>query len=137
MSEILITVTKASADQPLVYGWGSICRQRDASGEMVDYWDTDSEHFPEDVTEKAWRDFMLNSRHMDVMHDEKPMGKVVYAFPMISEIAQSFGLLDALDRTGVIVGVQVDDPEVLANFRSGAYTGFSIGGSASYQDVTE
>ncbi|MGI4260864.1 XkdF-like putative serine protease domain-containing protein [Klebsiella pneumoniae] len=137
MTDVTVKVLKASQDQPLVYGWGSICKQRNADGEMADYWDTDNELYPEDVTEGAWRDFMLNSRHMDVQHDEKPMGRVVYAFPMLSDIAKSFGVFDALDRTGVLVGVQVDDPEILAKFRSGEYAGFSIGGSAAYQDVTE
>lgn len=134
MSDIQIKVTKVDEAQPIVYGWGSICKVRDAAGNMVDYWDTDDENFPEDVTEKAWRDFMLNSRNMDVMHDEKPMGKVVYAMPMLEDIAAAFGILECLDRTGVMVGVQIDDPEILEKFRSGEYSGFSIGGYATYAD---
>lgn len=120
----------------LVYGWGSICKVRDASGNLADYWDTDNEHYPEDVTELGWRDFMLNSRSMDVMHEEQTLGQVIYAFPMMTEQALAFGILDALQCTGVMVGVRVDDPAIAAKFLSGEFTGFSIGGSANYQDVT-
>jgi hypothetical protein len=135
MSDVLVRIIKAEAEQPLVYGWGSVCKVRDSAGQFVDYWDTDNESFPEDVTEKAWRGFMKNARHMDVMHDEKPMGRVVYAMPMTEEIAKSFGVLDSLKQTGVMVGVEVTDPEVLGKFRSGEYTGFSIGGSARFDDA--
>lgn len=137
MTDIAVKVIKAEGEQPLVYGWGSISKIRDESGNLVDYWDSDNEQFPEDVTEKAWRDFMKNSRHMDVMHDEKPMGRVVYAMPMTEDIAKAFGIVDALDRTGVMVGVEILDEEILGKYRSGEYTGFSIGGSAVYEDVTE
>ena len=137
MADITVKVLKTDSTSPLVYGWGSICKVRDASGALVDYRDTDNEEFPEDVTEAAWRDFMLNSRQMDVQHDEQPMGRVVYAMPMTEDIAKAFGVLDALDRTGVMVGVQIDDPALIAKFRSGDYTGFSIGGAAQYEDISE
>lgn len=137
MADITVKVLKTDSTSPLVYGWGAICKIRDASGVMIDYRDSDNEEFPEDVTEAAWRDFMLNSRQMDVQHDEQPMGRVVYAMPMTEDIAKAFGVLDALDRTGVMVGVQIDDPALIAKFRSGEYTGFSIGGSAQYEDISE
>lgn len=137
MTDITVKVLKADSTSPLVYGWGSICKVRDASGNLVDYRDTDNEEFPEDVTELAWRDFMLNSRAMDVMHDEQPLGRVVYAMPMTEDIAKAFGVLDALDRTGVMVGVQIDSAELLDKFRTGEYTGFSIGGSAQYEDLAQ
>lgn len=135
MSDVLVRIIKAEAELPLVYGWGSVCKVRDASGQLADYWDTDNECFPEDVTEMAWRDFMKNARHMDVMHDEKTMGRVVYAMPMTEDIAKAYGILDSLKQTGVMVGVEVTDPEVLGKFRSGEYTGFSIGGSARFDDA--
>ena len=137
MADITVKVLKRDQASPLVYGWGSICRVRDASGNMADYRDTDNEEFPEDVTEAAWREFMINSRAMDVMHDEQPLGRVVYAMPMTTDIAKAFGVLDALDRTGVMVGVQIDDPQLLEKFRTGEYTGFSIGGSAQYEPISE
>lgn len=137
MTDVTVRVIKTEGNQPLVYGWGSISKIRDEFGDLVDYWDSDNEQFPEDVTEKAWRDFMKNSRHMDVMHNEAVMGRVVYAMPMTEDIAKAFGIVDALDRTGVMVGVEILDEETLGKYRSGEYTGFSIGGSAVYEDVTE
>lgn len=137
MASVVFKAITSPGNAPVVYGWGSICKVRDASGNLTQYRDTDNEEFPEEITEKAWRDFMLNSRSMDVMHEEETLGRVVYAFPLTEDVAKAFGLLDALDRTGVVVGVLVDNPDLLGKFRSGEYTGFSIGGSATYEDLPD
>lgn len=130
------TVLKVDDSRRLVFGWGSICKKRDPeTGEFKIYTDTDNEQFPEDVTTDAWVDFMCGDRLMDSMHDEKPVGKVVFAFPLTEDIAKQFGFLDKLDQTGVIVATRVDNEEILNKFRSGEYTGYSIGGSALYEDV--
>ena len=54
---------------------------------------------------------------------------------MTEDIAASFGLVDKLDQTGVIVGTLITDDEVLKKFQTGEYTGYSIGGTAYYEDV--
>lgn len=133
MSEINVKIIKTQGR--MVYGWGSICKVRDADGKLVDYVDTDNEVFPEDVTTDAWAEFMVKAASMDVMHDEQTMGRVTFAMPMTEDVAEAFGILDSLQHTGVMVGVRVDDDAVLAKFRSGLYTGFSIGGSANFEDV--
>jgi hypothetical protein len=72
---------------------------------------------------------------MDNMHNEQPVGKVVFAFPMTEDVAKSFGLVEKLDQTGVIVGTLITDDDILKKFQSGEYTGYSIGGTAFYEDV--
>ena len=120
----------------MVYGWGSVCKVRQGD-QFIQYRDTDDEEFPEDVTEAGWRDFMRGERVLDAMHDGNPVGRVLYAFPMIEEVAKAFGLADALEQTGVIVGAEIDDPAIAAGFESGEITGFSIDGMANYQEIDE
>lgn len=134
---INVKVNKVDNSLRMVFGWGSICKKRNQeTGQLEIYTDTDNEQFPEDVTLKAWLDFMnSDQRIMDNMHNEQPVGKVVFAFPMTEDIAASFGLVDKLDHTGVIVGTLITDDEVLKKFQTGEYTGYSIGGTAYYEDV--
>lgn len=134
---IEVKVNKVDSQLRMVFGWGSICKKRNPeTGQLEIYTDTDNEQFPEDVTLKAWLDFMNgDQRIMDNMHNEQPVGKVVFAFPMTEDVAKSFGLVEKLDQTGVIVGTLITDDEILKKFQSGEYTGYSIGGTAFYEDV--
>lgn len=114
----------------LVFGWAQICT---VDGEP--YYDTDNQHFPEDVTLKAWSDFMLSDlRAHKAMHNGEDVGEVAFAFPMTKDIAESLGF-DVTKQTGVIAGVRVNDEAMLQKFRSGEYKGFSIGGMADFEDV--
>lgn len=134
---IEVKVNKVDEQLRMVFGWGSICKKRNPeTKEFVLYTDTDNEQFPEDVTLKAWLDFMNgDQRIMDDMHNETPVGKVVFAFPMTEDIAKTFGILDSIDQTGMIVGTVITDDATLKKFQSGEYTGYSIGGTAYYEDV--
>lgn len=134
---INVKVSKTDPGLRMVFGWGTICKKRNSeNGLLEEYIDTDNEMFPEDVVLKAWLEFMSgDQRIMDNMHNEQPVGKVVFAFPMTEDIAASFGLVDKLDQTGVIVGTLITDDEVLKKFQTGEYTGYSIGGTAYYEDV--
>lgn len=134
MSEKELLVKKVAQSGRMIYGWGSVCKKRAEDGTLQQYRDADDEEFPEDVTEIAWREFMRGERALDAMHDEEQIGRVLYAFPLTEENAAAFGLADALDQTGVIVGAEVSD-EVAAKFSSGELNGFSIGGSAVYEDI--
>ena len=114
----------------LVFGWAQICT---VNGEP--YYDTDNQHFPEDVTLKAWTDFMLGDlRAHKAMHAGNEVGEVAFAFPMTTDIAKSLGF-DTVNQSGVVAGVRVNDPAVMEKFRSGEYKSFSIGGSAQFEDV--
>ena len=119
----------------LVYGWAMVNKIRGEDGELTPYLDTDNEYFPEEVSLKAFEEYMTGDRLVDNIHDEKPIGQIIFAFPMITEIADAFGLTEHLPQTGIIVGMRVDDPEILKKYESGEYTGFSIGALANFEDL--
>lgn len=119
-------ICKVDGDRRLVFGWGQICTKNGAP-----YYDTDNEHFPEDVSLDGWTDFMKNARAHKAMHKGTPVGEVVYAFPAYDEILKSLGF-DTIEKTGIIVGVYVNDDTVLEKFQNGTFKGFSIGGSADF-----
>ena len=124
-----MTVLKVDALQRLVFGWAQVDT---VGGE--DYYDSDNQHIPADVTFKAWSDFMRGPvRAHKAMHAGEPVGDVVFAFPLLGDIPESLGLGD-LPKTGVVVGVYVPDDGMLLKYISGEYTGFSVGGSAQWED---
>ncbi len=107
----------------LILGWAIICKK---DGE--EFFDSQGDHIPEQSMLEAATDFMKNSREAKEMHDsdESLPGSVVFAFPMTSDIAKSFGI--ETKQTGLIIAMKPESEEVLEKFRSGEYTGFSIGG---------
>lgn len=113
----------------LVFGWAIICKQ---NGE--DYYDLNvdrhtgervPEHIPEDAMLKAAADFMANSRAGNEMHEGPDIGSYVFAWPMTSEIAKAMGI--ETPNTGLMIAYKAT-PEILAKFKDGTYTGFSIEG---------
>lgn len=122
-------IAKVDDDLGLVFGWGIISTE---NGEP--YVDLQNEHIPVDQMLKAATDFMLHSRATDEMHDEVAKGVTVHSFPMTNEIAESYGM--TTDREGWMIAVDPGE-EILAKFRSGEYTGFSIGGVASRVPMEE
>ena len=78
---------KVDTGQRLVFGWAQVCMK---NGEP--YYDADNQHFPEDVTLKAWTPFMREDlRAHKAMHAGEDVGEVVFAFPMLTDIAKSLG----------------------------------------------
>ena len=124
-------VCKVDDELGLVFGWAIVSCE---GGEP--YFDTQGDHIPEDAMMKAASDFMLHSRVSAEMHEREqdaagqtviPIdGPVVFAFPLTAEVAKAFEI--ECPRTGLLVAVK-PSPPVLAKFRSGEYTGFSIGGA--------
>jgi len=119
-------VCKVDARLGLVFGYAVVCKQNG-----TDYYDLQDEHVPEDVMLEAATDFMRNSRMADEMHDFAPQGEVVFAFPMTTDVAKALGI--EARQTGLLIGMR-PSPEVLRKFEDGTYTGFSIGGRASYAE---
>lgn len=119
---------KVSDELGLVMGWAIICTEK---GE--DYFDLHGDHIPTDSMIKAATDFMVHSRVGKDMHRGQQTGSVVFAFPMTAEIAKAFEI--ETDREGLMIAWKPDNPETLGKFKSGEYTGFSIGGS--YGEVEE
>ena len=124
-----MVVSKVDKSNRLVFGWGMVCTK---GGE--DYYDTDNQHFPEELTVKAWIAFMKEARAHKAMHPGDQVGEVVYAFPATDEVMKSLGM-QLGDQSGMIVAVQVASDEVLNKFYDGSYKGFSVGGGATFEDV--
>lgn len=121
-------VLKVDTNRRLVFGWAQVCTK---SGK--DYYDTDNQHFPEEVTLDAWVKFMNDTRVHKAMHSGEQVGSVAFAFPAFDDIMKSLGFNEA-HQTGIIAGVYVNDDDVLQKFHSGEYTGFSIGGGALFEN---
>lgn len=114
-------ILKVDENLGLVLGYAIISKQ---DGE--DYYDLQGDHIPEDAMLKAAVDFMQSARVVGDMHREDEGGTVVFAWPMTSEIAKSFGI--KTETTGLMIGIKPKNQKTLEKFRSGEYNGFSIGG---------
>jgi len=112
---------KVSLEHGLVFGYAIVSK---IAGEP--YFDLHGDHIPEDALLAASVDFMQNSRVAKEMHQGEEKGTVVFAFPLISDVAKSLGI--STEKTGLLIAMKPDSPEMLAKFASGEYTGFSIGG---------
>lgn len=113
-------VVKVDSELGLVFGFGIVCK---IDGEP--YYDLQGDHIPEDAMLKAATDFMAHSRAAKEMHAGDQVGDVIFAFPLTQEIADVMSI--TTKYTGWLVAMK-PSPEVLAKFKSGEYTGFSIGG---------
>ncbi|MCC8945991.1 hypothetical protein H8A97_13000 [Bradyrhizobium sp. Arg62] len=114
------SVFKVDDSLGLVFGWAIVCNK---SGEA--YYDSQGDHIPEDSMLKAAADFMKNSRVAKDMHQGDEIGPVVFCWPMTAEIAKAMGI--DTDTTGLMIAM-LPPADILAKFKSGDYTGFSIGG---------
>lgn len=120
-AEVRTEIKKVDEELGLVLGFAVICK---IDGQ--DYTDLQGDHIPEEVMVKAAMDFMMNSGKTKEMHDgNEVFGEVAFAFPLTTEIAKSFDI--ETKTTGLMFAVK-PSPSVLQKFKSGVYTGFSIGG---------
>lgn len=124
------SVLKVDDELGIVLGWAIVCKQ---DGE--NYWDLQSDHIPEDSMLKAAAEFMAGARMAKEMHVGDGVGTVVFAFPLTTDIAKAFGL--ETKTTGLMVAIKPNDPAMLAKFRNGTLTGFSIGGLRLQDEVVE
>jgi Putative phage serine protease XkdF len=115
-------VLKVDESLGLVLGWAIVCKKDGA-----DYWDLQEDHIPESSMLSAAVDFMQNSRVAKEMHAREARGDVVFAFPLTQDIAKAFGIESTI--TGLMIAIKPHDDAMLAKFKDGTYTGFSIGGS--------
>lgn len=112
--------TKFDDELGLVMGYIIVCKK---GGE--DYFDLHGDHITEEAMLKAATDFMENSRTAKEMHSGGTRGTIVFAWPMTTDIAKAFNI--ETDTTGLMIAMRPDE-EMLAKFKSGELTGFSIGG---------
>lgn len=129
MKPLLCKVSETQPEHRMVFGWAIVCTE---NGEL--YVDPEGVHVPEEVMFDAAVEFMINSRELQAMHKGKAVGSVVCAWPVTGETLAAMGHQQCV-KTGLMVGVMPSSREVLQKFKSGEYTGFSIGGEARIQEV--
>lgn len=121
---------KFDSELGLVFGWAIICKK-----DGQEYFDLHNDHIPEDAMLAAATDFMVSSQVAKEMHSGEPIGNIVFAFPLTEDIAKAFGL--HTDQTGLMIAMKPAHEEVLEKYRSGEYTGFSIGGERIDDETLE
>lgn len=119
--EITCEVAKVDADLGLVFGYAIVCEE---NGEP--YFDLQGDHIPPHSMLKASTHFAKGARMAKEMHVRGDGGTVLFLFPLTREIAKALGIT-GFTKTGLIIGM-APDAEMLAKFKSGELTGFSIGG---------
>lgn len=123
-----VKVAKVDESLGVVIGWAIVCKVNDA-----DYYDSQGDHIPESVMTSAICKMFADGENVTKdMHSGSANGRIVFAFPMTGEIAKSLGI--ETSQTGLIVGMKPDDPALLEKYRTGEYTGFSIGGKGERVD---
>lgn len=130
-------IAKVDDELGLVFGYAVVCKELDltkAAGErvLVEHYDTQGHHIPENVMLKAATDFALNSRASKDMHKGEDIQTAVFNFPMTEEIAKALGI--TIEKSGWLIAIK-PSPDILAKYKSGEYTGFSIGGSGQLEEA--
>ena len=118
--EIRSKIEKIDEEFGIVFGKAMVCTEQDDI-----YIDRQDDFIPESAMFKAALDFMENSQVMSESHSGEETGAVVFAFPLSKDIAKAFEI--ETNWSGLMIGVR-PAPDMLAKFRSGELTGFSIGG---------
>ena len=59
-------------------------------------------------------------------------GSVPFCFPLLSDVAKALGI--ETSRTGLLIGA-LPDPDIYERYKTGEYTGFSIGGMRLRDEV--
>jgi len=69
------------------------------------------------------------------MHAGEEQGSVVFAWPLTEDIAKAMGI--ETQKTGLMIAVKPGNPEILEKFKTGEYSGFSIGGTRLTDEVVK
>ena len=124
--QIRVDLLKAHEELGMLFGYAVICNE---DGEP--YYDLQGDHIPEEVMLRAAVDFMKDYGYAWERHLYN-IGTVIFAWPMTKDIADAMDI--EVKKTGLLVGIKVDNWEVIDKFRNGIYTGFSIGGIVNEAD---
>lgn len=123
----------------LVFGWAIVCKEDgepyfdlniDWEGEFAGQ--RVPEHITEDCMLKGAFGFAATpDRPGNEMHAGPETGSFAFVWPLTGEIAKAMGI--TCRRTGLMVAYH-PEPAVLAKFKSGEYTGFSIEGFRGHSE---
>ena len=123
------SVQKVDESLGIVFGFAIICKR---DGE--EYVDVQGDYIPESAMLEATAEYMAGDRVAKDMHLGDSIGQLVYGFPLTDDIAKALEITTR--QTGFVVGMKPND-EIMEKFRSGEYTGFSIGGRRIQETVLE
>jgi hypothetical protein len=127
--EVVCKARSADTGLGLVFGVGMVCKVRGTDGNFEPFIDFQDDHIPDEEMLKASTHFMTKSRALKAMHDGVPVGEVVHSFPLTEEVAKAYDI--TTNQTMWLVAVKPADPADVEKFRTGEWTGFSIGGTAT------
>ena len=117
-----VRICKVDASLGLVFGWAVVCKE-----DGVEYTDLQNHIIPESAMLKAATGFMLKSRKAQKQHSAETAGEIAFAFPLIDDIKDAFGI--QCDKSGLVIGMKCNS-DTLQKFATGEFAGFSIGGMA-------
>jgi hypothetical protein len=132
-------ILKVDDELGVVFGYAIVCREKDAQGNWVDHYDTQGHHIPESEMLKASIDFAqqqataLTKRASKDMHEGDDIQEVVQMIAVTEELAKALDW--DIKKTGLVIALK-PTAEVLALYKSGERTGFSIGGTGTLTEVT-
>ena len=121
-------IVKFHEEQRMVYGWASVISEAG-----IPFIDSQGDIIESHELLKATTDFMQDARIAKAMHSGNQVGEVVHSFPLIADIAKTFGI--TCDKEGWIVGVKVKSDEVWNQVKNGTFKAFSIGAEAERVEV--
>lgn len=141
-------ILSVDGEHGIVVGYAIVTKVRNDAGVLEDYYDlnvdTDGVHKGKHVGENITDDAVLES-YVEVRKNAVPLpGNDMHAgpdtgvyydlFPLTEEIANSLDIV--AKRTGLLC-VYKPEADILAKFKDGTYTGFSIEGARiEYEEVT-
>lgn len=125
-----VKVSKVDASQHLVFGWLSVCRDKD--GNLVEDSQGHVIH-PEDL-EPAVYDYNLKTRTAGDMHVYLGVGALVESVMFTAEKMEAMGIPPGLLPQGWWVGYKIEDEDTWARIVNGELAMLSIGGSGSLED---
>lgn len=118
--EYFVKADRIDAEHGIVFGWAMVCKE---GGQ--DYIDLQKDHIPEDSMLNAVVKFCEDGMVAKDMHQSGPAGQHLFLFPLTTDIAKALGI--ETKKTGCLIGYK-PPPDILAKYKDGTYTGFSIGG---------
>lgn len=158
---------KVDSELGVVFGYAIVCREKDDKGEWQDHYDTQGHHIPEDEMLKASVEFAqqgsearaeliakalvqsildadgemddghvaeLIKRASKDMHEGDDIQEVVQMLPVTEELAKALDW--EVKKTGLVIALK-PTADVLALYKSGERTGFSIGGRGNLDEVDD
>lgn len=130
--EIQIPVAKINAPKRLIFGYANVAVAHDGTTVV----DRHNEDIDPEALEAAAYDYVVDSRVGDVEHSYKGVATLVESIFLTPEKVTAMGLTDPTFKgAGWFVGFKVLDDEVWKLVEDGKLACFSIGGTATAEEL--